>query len=426
MQESFLHYIWQFQQFDKAKLLTTEGEEVQIYSTGTHNSNAGPDFENAKVRIGNIDWHGQVEIHTSSSYWQLHGHQKDAAYENVILHVVWQEDEPIFNSDKKRIPTIELKNRISEDLLKRCNELINSPDVIPCSSQIAMLKSMERVAMQEQAGIERLQDKSQFVFDLLHKNKGNWEETAYQLVAKNYGFKINSESFLRLAENLPLKILKKHSGNLMQVEALLFGMAGFLDETPKDHYHLILMNEYAFLAKKYSLEGNELHHSNWKYLRLRPGNFPSVRLAQLAAFINSNAHVFDCFLNAKSIKQAVKLQQHKVSDYWQSHYSFGSETDRKLKSIGLASIENLIINTTAPLLAAYAQHVDDQKFMDQAIDLLTGIKNEKNKIITQWEGLGLKSQNAFESQALIQLYNTYCLKKKCLSCKIGVALINSK
>ncbi|MEQ9287517.1 MAG: DUF2851 family protein [Cyclobacteriaceae bacterium] len=426
MKESFLHFVWQFQQFNKSHLHSVGGDKVEVFATGNHNTNAGPDFENATIRIGKITWHGQVEIHTTSSCWKLHGHQHDPAYDNVVLHVVWENDKEIKARNGKSIPTIELKDRVSHDLVMRCNQLLNNHINIPCSGQLSQINQLHVFSMQQQATIERLKYKSNAVFDLLGKNKGNWEEATYQLLAKNFGFKINSEPFLRLAQNTPLKYLKKHSGNLFQVEALLFGMAGFLHQSPVDDYHSLLMNEYEFLSAKYSLTGKELSLTEWKHLRLRPANFPAVRISQLASLLHSNPHLFDSFIHAGTVKNLKKLLKTTPSDYWASHYNFGKETNRPLKGIGVNSIENLLINTTVPLLAAYSRHVGESAYMEQAVAVLESLKPEANNITSKWEALGISNTNAFESQALIETYNNYCLKKRCLSCKIGVGLINAQ
>ena len=426
MKESFLHYIWQFQQFVKTDLATTDGDSIEVFEIGNLNTDAGPDFNNCKIRIGEIVWHGHVEIHVKSGDWLVHGHEKDRAYDNVVLHVVWEEDKEIVNAEGKRIPTLRLNGRVSDELISRCNSLVNSPEEIPCSGQITKSSGLNMLSMQQQVTIERLSRKSADVLQLLEKNVGDWEETAYQLLAKNFGFKINSDSFQRLAENLPLKILKKHSGNLLQLEALLFGMAGFLDESPTDQYHSNLMNEYEFLASKYSLKGKELAKLQWKYLRLRPANFPTVRIAQLAAFIYQSPHLFDRFSTEKEVKTLKKLLRSTPSDYWREYYNFGKESTKKLNGLGSVSAEVLIINTVVPILAAYSQHVNEQSYMDRAVEMLEGLKAERNHITDRWEGLGTACTNAFESQAMIELYNSYCLKKKCLSCKIGVGLLHTQ
>jgi hypothetical protein len=424
MKEAILHFVWQLQKFNKVGLQSTQDERVEVFSVGNHNTDAGPDFLNAKIRIGKITWSGHVEIHINSSDWNHHGHQNDPAYDNVILHVVWKNDLAIKREDGKSIPTIELNGRVSLDMLGKCKSLINSPHTIPCANQIGSTNSMEIFSMQQQAAIERLNNKSSLVFELLEQNKMDWEETAYQLLAKNFGFKINSDSFLNLSKQLPFKILKKHSENTLQLEALLFGLAGMLQESPKDEYHSALMNEYAFLSKKYKLEGSELHGHLWKYLRLRPGNFPAVRISQLSALLNRHPHIFDLFTGFEDAKQLGKMLRLAPSEYWQSHYNFCKPSIKKLNGIGKNSTENLLINTAVPLLAAYSQYTDESKYMDKALSILESLSPEKNKITRMWEELEVSIGNSFESQALIELHNNYCLKKRCLSCKIGVGLIN--
>ena len=425
MKESILHFVWQFQKFHKSNLQSFDRENIEIFSVGTHNTDSGPDFLNANIRIGKITWHGHVEIHVNSSDWNNHGHQDDPSYDNVILHVVWKNDTPIKRKDGKTISTIELNDKVSNDLLKRCNGLIDSFDSIPCRNQIGETDKMDVFSMQQKTAIERLKGKAALVNILLQKNGMNWEETAYQLLAKNFGFKINSDSFLSLAQRLPHNILKKHAQNPLQLEALLFGVSGMLQESTKDDYHATLMNEYVFLSKKYKLDNVELQKHIWKYLRLRPGNFPTIIISQLAAFLSKHPHVFDLFTSLNDSKVLKKQLRIEPSIYWKSHYDFGKPSARPLAGMGINSIENLLINTTVPLLAAYSQHINEHKFLDKALSILETLKPEKNKITRKWNELAIPIDTAFDSQALIELHNNYCLKKKCLSCKIGVGLINS-
>jgi len=424
VKESFLHFVWQFQKFDKTNLTDSDGNEVKIFEVGEHNTDAGPDFINAKIKVAEMEWHGQVEIHIAASAWNQHGHQKDAGYNNVILHVVWDNDEPIRHKDGKKIPTIELKNRVSKELLLHSNALLNNPNNIPCSNLFRQVNPIQILGMQEKTAIERLESKYSLIFELLKNNATDWEETTFQLLAKNYGFKINAHPFLKLAKNLPFKTLKKHCGNSIQIEALIFGISGFLNEAPKDDYHAQLMNEYVFLAKKYNLEGNEINKAEWKYLRLRPANFPTVRLSQFAALLNESPRLFDVFTSYESPKKLISQLMVKPSKYWIECFDFGKKLKNKSQGIGVGSIENILINTTAPLLAAYSKHTGDQLLMDKAVSLLQHLKPEKNNIITQWNELNIEVKSAFESQAMIELYNNYCLKKRCLSCNIGVNIIN--
>ena len=424
MRESFLHFIWRFQKFDNIQLTTTDGQQIQIYAIGNYNTDAGPDFLNAKLLIGDITWYGHVEIHLKSSDWNKHRHQHDEAYNNVVLHVVWEHDVEVEMASGQTLPVLELQNRIKPELLKKCNLLIKSPEKIPCSEQLQRVKDIDKASMLDQVGVMRLKQKSELVLLLLEKNKGSWEETTYQLLAKNFGFKTNEESFLKLAQTLNHKTLIKHAEKPEQIESLIFGVAGFLQKE-SDAYGLGLQKEFGYLSKKYKLHGNELPKDEWKFLRLRPGNFPSVRLAQFSSFLVKNAKCFNQFIHFENHKDLLGLFDFEVSDYWQKHYDFGKSGNRLTKTIGKSSVDLILINTVAPILAAYAQYTDNELYMEKAVNLLQNLKPEKNHIISMWKDLGLKAKDAFDSQSFIGLRNDFCLKKKCLSCKIGVSLINS-
>ncbi|MEP2024383.1 MAG: DUF2851 family protein [Reichenbachiella sp.] len=424
MRESFLHFIWQFQKFNATLLTTSDGLPIQVYSIGNYNTDAGPDFLNAKLLIGDITWYGHIEIHLKSSDWNRHKHQHDEAYNNVVLHVVWEHDEEVQMANGQILPVLELQNRIKPELLKKCNQLIKSPDKIPCATQFDQVKNIDKWSMLEQVGVMRLKQKSEYIHHLLEKNNGNWEETTYQLLAKNFGFKANEEPFLKLAQSLNHKILIKHAEKLEQVEALIFGMAGFLPGANED-YGLELGKEFDYLSKKYRLDNLVLMKAEWKFLRLRPGNFPTVRLAQFASFLSKNVKCFDQFIHFADQKELRMMFEFEVSSYWLKHYDFGKEGNRSTKTIGKSSIDLIMINSVAPLLAAYAQYTDEGGYMDKAVGLLQSLSPEKNHITKTWQELGMKSKDAFDTQALIGLRNDFCLKKKCLSCKIGVSLINS-
>lgn len=425
MRESFLHFIWQFQKLNRVHLNISGGEALQVYTIGQYNTDAGPDFLNAKLMIGDITWYGHVELHLRSSDWNRHKHQHDKAYDNVVLHVVWDHDLEIENTEGNHIPVLELKDKIQPDLLKKCNALIKSPESMPCEDQFDQIVDIQKWAMLSQTGIMRLMTKSAFIHDLLKANNGSWEETSFQLLAKNFGFKTNEHPFLKLAQILGHKILVKHANQIFQLEALLFGLGGFL-VNPVDDYSASLKKEYNYLSKKYELQDKQMIREEWKYLRMRPGNFPTVRLAEFAAFLVDNVKYFDRFIHFNKIDELITCFNNELSPYWKTHYDFGKESSRKRKGMGQSSKDVLIINTVAPLLATYSKSIDSQEYMDKAIDLLQAIKPEKNSIIKHWESLGLKAKDAFDTQSMLTLYNDFCKKKKCLSCKIGVSLINSQ
>jgi hypothetical protein len=425
MNEAFLHYIWQYQYFDKNNFQTSAGEPVSVLQSGFKNTNAGPDFLNAKIQIGDVVWIGHVEIHIESSEWISHRHHVDPAYENVVLHVVWKENQFILQKDGTKLPTAELKGRVSEDLLLRYRKLINQPDTIPCAHQLPDVREITKFEMIEKALVERLEHKSFAIRERLAGNQNNWEETSYQLLFKNFGFKINSPAFERLSEILPFKIVQKHD-QVLQVEALLFGQAGFLDESKDDTYFSLLKREYTLLAKKYSIYERRMNKSQWKFLRLRPANFPTIRIAQLAALLVIRKNIFSNIVDAASYQHLFEMFSVSQSEYWQTHYRFGYPTDEKISGVGDASVFNLLINTAIPLMVAYGKEKDDQRYTDRALTIMQQIPSEENAIIKRWKVQGFRSTSAADSQALIELFNNYCLRKRCLDCNIGFSILLSK
>lgn len=422
MTESFLHYLWQFQYFDKKELKTTSGELVQVLHPGMRNTHAGPDFSVAKIKIGALEWRGSVEIHIAASGWMDHHHDDDAAYEKVVLHVVWENDKPVVRSDGSPMPTLELKNRVDISLWNKFKKLLTSSESIPCASSWSRVNEVVKLSMLDKVLAQRLEAKAGVVLSMLDKNQNDWEETAYQLLCKNFGFKVNTDSFLRLAEIIPFKVLRKHINNTTQVEALLFGHAGFLEKVAKDEYSNLLKREYSLLTTKYKLSDKQLHQSQWRFLRLRPANFPTIRLAQLAALLIQNQSIFSSIIDTVAFEELYKRLAVKQSTYWQTHYQFGKPVQR-VPYLGKSSVQNLIINTAIPVLVAYGIRQDDQRYMERALDWLQHLPAEKNTIIRQWSGLGLTIKTAFDSQALIELYNNYCLKRRCLDCTIGTSLV---
>jgi hypothetical protein len=421
--ESFLHYIWQFQYFDKTELVTTEGDPVQIFTTGNKNTHAGPDFFHARIIIGEMEWVGNVEIHIQSSGWYEHNHNRDQAYENVILHVVWKDDNPVKRNDGSLIPTLELKNRVDEKLLLNFKKLINSAAKIPCHTHINTVREVIKLSMFDKALLQRLQAKAEEVLDLLKRNTADWEETCYQLLCRNFGFKVNADPFFQLAKALPYKILLKHADKLVQLEALLFGQAGFLDEHSDDSYYNLLKREYTLLSQKYGLEGRKLNKAQWKFLRLRPANFPTIRLAQLAALLHDQKNIFSRILEESALKNLKAIFAVKQSEYWFRHFRFFKPSKEDVAPLGDSSVNILIINTVVPLLAAYARSKDDTIFMDRAVSVLQGMTAENNTITRLWNTIGVTNKTAFDSQALLELYSEFCVKRKCLECSIGVSLL---
>jgi len=423
MNESFLHFIWQFQYFTRNDLKTQTDESVTIFKTGLLNTNAGPDFLQAKIKIGEIEWVGNIEIHIKASDWFVHQHSSDLAYENVVLHVVWENDRPVIRRDGTVIPTIELRGRVDTQLIAKYKKLINSSSAIPCAKSFASIDQLTKLSMLDKALLQRLEAKAEVVNELLVENQHDWLETTYQLLAKNFGFKINSDAFLQLAKSLPFKLLQKHSSNLTQIEALLFGQAGMLEAKTKDEYLSSLHREYEFLSQKYSIRESRLEPSQWKFLRLRPANFPTLRMAQLASIIHTQRNLFSLILEADSFEKLLQLFSCATSPYWQAHYHFANKSKGAIPNLGQSSRENLIINTIVPLLVAYGKAKDDTRFLDRAMEILQHIPSENNKIIRVWSELGVAVKSAFDSQALIEQYNNFCQKRQCLNCVVGVSII---
>ncbi len=423
MQESFLHYIWQFQYFDKKDLKTSQGEKLDIFKPGLLNGDSGADFSDSKMRIGEMDWAGSVEIHTKSSGWYDHHHDSDPAYENVILHVVWQEDKPVFRQDGTPLPTLVLENRVDGNLIERYRILLENPSAIPCEKQFNGVDELIIHSMLDKSLLQRLETKAAQILQLLHDVKHDWEAVTYQLMARNFGFKINRDPFLQLANSVRRNILLKHSDNLTQVEALLFGQAGFLDYGIKDEYLQLLKREYKILSSKYGLENQKVSGESWKFLRLRPANFPTIRIAQFSALFCKNKDLFSKLTESENAQQLIDLFDVSTSEYWHHHYRFGRKTARSISKLGIESINNIIINTVAPLLVAYGKSQDDQHYVDKALMYLHKVEAEKNKITKSWGELGLTARDAFDSQAIIELNNNYCLKRRCLACNIGIAIL---
>ena len=421
--EAFLHFIWQYQYFNAKQLTLFSGEQLNVIHAGHHNRFAGPDFKEASIEIDNIKWFGSVEIHIKSSDWYNHNHQTDPNYDNVILHVVWENDRQVENKESP-IPTLELKGLVKPKVLERYQQLISNADAIPCAQHLNATKSIVRLSMLEKSLVERVEEKANHFNAILVANGMNWEESAFHWLAKGFGFKTNAENMLKLAESIPLKVLSKHTNQLFQVEALLFGQAGFLDVDVIDDYAYRLQKEYRFLKAKYALKP-KVGYNEWHFSKVRPPNYPTVRIAQLASLIVTHAHLFALFSEINSKKEAMDDLDVLQSEYWCSHYAIDRKSAKPMDGISDKSKENLIVNTTIPFLATLAKHKDDGAYMEKALNLLSSTKAESNRITTIWKSLGWNVSSAFDSQGLIQLYNAYCTPKRCIECNIGISLVRN-
>jgi hypothetical protein len=361
MKESFLHYIWQFQYFDKVNLLSSSGEPLQILHTGVHHSNSGPDFLEARIRIGPLEWRGSVEIHLKSSGWIEHKHSDDPAYDSVILHVVWEDDKSILRNDGSPIPTLQLRERVSEKMMEQYRKLLSNPESIPCARSLSSISDITKLSTIDRVLINRLEAKSNIIIESLKKAGNDWEQVTYQLLCRNLGFKVNSQPMENLGSAMPYRILLKHADQLIQVEALLFGQAGFLEHAiTSDAYATILLREYQILSNKYELESMRLNAVQWKFLRMRPVNFPTIRIAQLSWIVSNYKNLFSRILEANTTDDARRLFSLSLSDYWKEHYQLGKKFHRPISGSGKSSVDNIIINTMVPLLAANGRLHNDQ------------------------------------------------------------------
>ena len=420
MTEAFLQYIWQHRLYLPEGNFTADGEPVEPLQPGQLNTDAGPDFTDVRVRIGDTLWAGCVEVHLQSSDWERHGHHTDAAYNNVVLHVVYRHDADTYNARRQKIPVVEL--HFDERYHDNYHRLANNKAHIACRDELNTIDEFSLVSWMERLTVERLEQKAEAIMQVYAATANNWEETLYQRLARNFGFSLNALPFESLAKSLPLKTLLKHRDKLLQIEALLFGQAGMLTgENIADAYYLELQKEYLYLQKKYSLE--PIDRFLWKFLRLRPINFPTLRIAQFAGLIHRNEHLFSQITEVKSVDALEKLFDLKTSAYWDTHYVFGKESSRRNKPFGKSAIRTVLINTVVPFLFVYGKARGKDDFCTRAVALLESLPAERNAILAQWEALGVRNTNAFASQALLQLNNEYCKPKRCLHCAIGNRIV---
>jgi hypothetical protein len=417
MTEDFLHFTWKYRLFDSRSLTTASGETLEIIKTGEHNTNGGPDFFNARIKIGSTTWAGNVEIHLNSSDWKKHNHHRNTAYDNIILHVVFNNDYTAVRKSKEPIPVLELKELIQQGIFRKYKNIINSKQWIPCQGLIKKVDPVIISSWLDRLLVERLEKKSEAISQTLALNKNNWEHTFYIHLARNFGFKLNSEPFEMLAKSTPLAYLAKHKNNLAQIEAMLFGQSGLLEKNIREEYAELLLQEYTVLKQKFTLMPVDGHL--WKFLRLHPSGFPTIRIAQFASLIHKSVHLFSNVLEMKRLNEAETLFEVECSDYWRTHYVFGKESPSRSKKLGKAAIENIIINTVVPFLFIYGIQKNEEKYKERAIRFLEQIEGEKNSILTKWKFLEMPVKKASDTQALLELKNNYCTPTKCLDCAIG-------
>ncbi len=418
MNEYLLQYIWQNSLYQTGDLKSADGEAITIINPGRRNTDAGPDFLEARIKVGNTLWAGNIELHVRTSDWDKHRHDEDARYSNIILHVVYNHD----GSAAGNHAILELKPHISSAVIDKYHQLMNQPETIPCAGRLHEIPDIVWGAWLDRLVAERWEERLAEWQHLWQQEANDWRTLLYYRLAANFGFHVNRDAFLELAQSLPLNILVKHKNSLLQIEALLFGQSGLLPDKDLDDYAAALEKEYHFLRRKYQLTPMLAHR--WKFMRLRPPNFPTIRIAQFAALVHKSLELFAKMMEIKSAEELLPLLDVKASQYWHSHYRFGEKAkDNSERNIGTEAALNIMINTVAPMQYLYAKLEGKTPMINRSLSLLQSLKAENNNIIREWKTYGIKAKDAATSQALLQLYNNYCTSKNCLNCAIGNRLM---
>jgi hypothetical protein len=426
MKEEFLHYLWKYSLYYTDRLKDADGNPIEVVHPGDYNRDSGPDFFNARLRISGTEWAGNVEIHTRASHFETHGHNRDHAFDNVILHVVAEYDKRIRNARGEEVLTAEIE--FDTLLFDKYMELLNNPFIIACQGEVEMVDRFFLRHWLNSLVIERLQEKSEAILKIFSETGNDWEETFYRTLSRYFGFRVNTEPFELLASAIPFKIIRKHIDNRFQVEALLFGTSGMLEEglfrnAIEDNYYKDLIREYRILSAKYSLQ--PIHGWLWKFSKLRPVNFPTIRISQLTAMLSVTGGLFSKVVEAKNVKSLRNVFEVSASEYWADHYVFGKKSRKISKIAGKTASDILLINAVIPVIFVYGKSRDNHELCERAISFLEDIQPEENTIITDWKKAGIEAVSAFDSQALIQVRNEYCKRRRCLECRIGSRLINS-
>jgi len=423
MKEDFLQYVWRHQLFSKTNLQSTEFNQIEIVFPGNYNTNSGPDFLNAKIKIEDILWGGNVEIHVKSSDWYVHQHEKDPNYDSVILHVVWEDDAEVFTKDNLSLSTINLSKLVAKDLLFNYQKLYSKEQRwIPCENAINTIDSFVFENWKESLFFERLEEKSVLINQLLNDSNSDYEAVLFKLLAKNFGLKTNAEAFLNLANSVDFSIVRKLHKDAFQLEALFFGQAGFLEKTSEEQYTIDLKTEYEYLKHKFKLQ--PIHNGQFQFFRMRPTNFPTIRIAQLVSLYYKQQNLFSKLMKTKDVKEMYQFFIIELNDFWKTHYTFQKTGLKSAKNITKSFVDLLLINTIIPLKFNYLKsrgEVEEAQFLM----LIQQLKPEQNSIISKFKDLEIHSKNALETQALLQLKNKYCAKKRCLQCAIGNSLLKN-
>lgn len=421
MKEEFLHYIWQYKKFAFTNLRITSGQQLTIIHCGYYTQQAGPDFFNAHLIIDEQRWAGNIEIHLKSSDWYAHHHETDAAYDNVILHVVWEHDTEVFRKNNAVIPVLELKQYVAAEVLNQYNQLFVRKIWINCENQLKLIDNFTLSNWVERLFFERLEKKANDVEAFLFKNAFDWEAAFYQLLARSFGLNTNGEAFLKMAESIPFSVIKKERYEVESIEALFFGSAGLLEDKNEDVYYVDLKQRWDYLKHKYQLE--KKYFQPVQFFKHRPDNFPTIRLAQLAQLVFLRHHIFQNVINTKSVQEIYPMFNGAVSDYWKTHYLFDRQHKKRNKVLSKKFIDLVILNCILPVKFAY-DYANGNVKPEELIAWASALAPEKNTIIEKFNQIGLKSNNSYQSQAILQLKKEYCNTNKCLHCAIGQKLIN--
>ena len=420
--EQLLHYVWKHKIFPLKELKTTTGQQVEVIDTGLANTDAGPDFFNAKLNLDGVLWIGNIEIHERSSDWFKHGHHADAGYNSVILHIASEIDTEISRSNGERIPQIQLI--CPEAVRTNYKELLETDSYPPCYRIIPSLPPFTAHSWMTALQMERFEQKATLLNERLKRCQGNWEDAFFITLARNFGFGLNGDAFETWAHQLPFRAVDKHRNDLFQIEAIFFGQAGILEDSDGDGYYLRLKKEYTYLQHKFGLI--PMDASLWRFLRLRPTNFPHIRIAQLACLYHRAYGLLSRIMETETLQGVRDILKGGTSEYWLTHYTFGGSSPSRPKTLSNTSLDLLIINTVVTFLYAYGLHKGNPVLCARAGSFLEELKAENNYITRMWEQCGMKASNAADSQALIQLKKEYCDKKKCLYCRIGYEYLKRK
>lgn len=421
MNEEFLYYLWTYKLMNN-KLKTTTGSDVIIHSPGQRNYDAGPDFFNAIIDIGPTKWAGNIEIHVNASDWFKHNHDRDNNYDNIIIHIVYNNDVSIKRKSGDIIPALELKNQFQKQFFKLYSKLVLSIDDISCSGELQNIKTITKIQWFERLAFDRLQNKSQKVQELLNTTNGDFFEVALQKIARSFGYSVNADAMEQLAKSIGHKIILKHSTNRLQLESLFFGASGLINNTQNGKYPTFIKTEYKYLKSKYKIKNSS--NKVWKFMRMRPANFPTIRISQMSGVLYNISGDLTQLFELDDINKLRKLLSSKASKYWETHYRFGNEVSSRVKKIGPTTIDIIILNTIIPLVFSYGKITGKQVYIDRVINWSSKIKPENNKITRKFKSLGVDTDNALDSQAIIELYNSYCKEKQCLKCMFGQKIIS--